>query len=129
MKAERRKFKRYPVSKNSFFVFDYDSNKMAVIKDISIGGLKFEYMPIQFSKAHWKIIDIYAGSRNRFHMLGIPCKIIYQFDVLTENQSFSGSRSRIGGLQFDKLKKEQKKKLQTLLDRDLKNFQADPPVE
>jgi hypothetical protein len=116
MEAERRKSKRYPVPKNVYFVFDHNSNKMAVVKDISMGGLKFEYIPIPSSEAEWKTIDIYASSRNRFHLFGIPCKIIYQIDSLIENQSFSGSRSRTAGLQFAKLTKNQKKKLESLLN-------------
>ena len=116
MEVERRKFKRYPVPENVFFVFDHNSSEMAVIKDISSDGLKFEYIPMPLSETEWKTIDIYASSRNRFHLFGIPCKIIYESDSLTENQSFSGSRSRIAGLQFAKLTKKQKEKLESLLN-------------
>lgn len=127
MKPERRKFKRYPILENTFFAFDHDSNKMAMIKDMSIDGLKFECVHIPFAEAQWRLIDIYARSGDRFHLLRIPCKIIYQIDSLSENQSFSGSRSRIAGLQFDSLSKKQQEKLQALLDSGFKNFNADPP--
>jgi hypothetical protein len=43
MTVERRKFKRHEVSESGYFVFDHDTSEMARIKDISLGGLKFEY--------------------------------------------------------------------------------------
>jgi hypothetical protein len=53
MKVERRKFYRYPVSKNLFCVFNHDSTEMAEINDISQGGLKFEYLPVEQQKTEW----------------------------------------------------------------------------
>ena len=50
MNVERRKFDRHAVSKNLFFVFNHDSTEMAEIKDISKGGLKFEYFPVEPAK-------------------------------------------------------------------------------
>jgi hypothetical protein len=56
MNVEPRKFDRHPVSKNLFFVFNHDSTEMAEIKDISRGGLKFEYLPVEQQKTEWKLI-------------------------------------------------------------------------
>ncbi len=117
MIPERRNFKRYPVPEKVLFIFDHNSSEMAEIKDISIDGLKFEYLLRPFSETEWKAIDIYANSLGRYHLLGIPCKIQYEIDSLAENRSFMGSRSRISGLQFGMLTKKQKQKLASLLEK------------
>ena len=115
MNVERRKFDRHPVSKNLFFVFNHDSTEMAEINDISEGGLKFEYLPVEPQKTQWKLIDIFSKTSQRVYILGIPCKLIYDIITLAEDRTFNGSPARIGGLEFGRLSKEQNKKLESLL--------------
>ena len=116
MNVERRKFDRHPVSKNQFFVFNHDSTEMAEINDISEGGLKFEYLPIENQKTHWKLIDIFSNISQRVYILGIPCKLIYDIISLSEDRTFNGSPARIAGLEFGRLDKIQKKKIDNLLN-------------
>jgi hypothetical protein len=116
MNVERRKFDRHPVSKNLFFVFNHDSTEMAEIKDISEGGLKFEYLPVEPQKAQWKLIDIFSKTSQRVYILGIPCKLIYNIITLSEDRTFNGSPARIGGLEFSRLEKNQKEKIYILLN-------------
>ena len=115
MNVEQRKFKRHRVPESRFFVFDHDTNQMAMIKDISINGLKFQYLPITDNKTEWKMIDIFGSGQNRFHLLGIPCRIIYNLNSLPENQSFTGSRARTGGLKFGRITAAQQKKLKSII--------------
>ena len=115
MNVERRKFDRHPVSKNVFFVFNHDSTEMAEINDISKGGLRFEYLPVEEQKTEWKLIDIFSKTSQRGYILGIPCKLIYDIITLTEDHTFTGSPARIAGLEFGRLAKEQNKKLESLL--------------
>ena len=114
--VERRKFDRHPVSKNLFFVFNHDSTEMAEIKDISKGGLKFEYLPIEPQKTEWKLIDIFSKTSHRVYILGIPCKLIYDIITLAEDRTFNGSPTRIAGLEFGRLDTNQKKKIDNLLN-------------
>jgi hypothetical protein len=116
MNVERRKFDRHPVSKNLFFVFNHDSTEMAEIKDISEGGLKFEYLPVEQQKTQWKLIDIFSKTSQRVYILGIPCKLIYDIITLTEDHTFMGVPARIAGLEFSRLDKIQKKKIDNLLN-------------
>ena len=116
MNVERRKFDRHPVSKNQFFVFNHDSTEMAEINDISEGGLKFEYLPVDPQKTQWKLIDIFSNISQRVYILGIPCKLIYDIITLSEDRTFNGSPARIVGLEFDRLEKNQKKKIDILLN-------------
>jgi hypothetical protein len=116
MNVERRKFDRHPVSKNQFFVFNHDSTEMAEINDISEGGLKFEYLPVDPQKTQWKLIDIFSNISQRVYILGLPCKLIYDIITLSEDRTFNGSPARIAGLEFGRLDKIQKKKIDNLLN-------------
>ena len=128
MNVERRKFDRHPVSKNLFFVFNHDSTEMAEINDISEGGLKFEYLPVEPQKTQWKLIDIFSKTSQRVYILGIPCKLIYDIIALTEDHTFMGSPARIGGLEFSRLEKNQKKKIDTLLNMIQETVQLEKPI-
>jgi len=116
MDVERRKFDRHPISKHLFFVFNHSSTEMAEIKDIGKGGLKFEYSPVEQPKTPWNLIDIFSKTSQKIHILGIPCKLIYDIITLEEDHTFNGSPVRIAGLEFSRLDKEQNKKLDALLN-------------
>jgi hypothetical protein len=117
MTAERRKFKRHEVPVSAYFVFDYDTSEMAGVKDVSLGGLKFEYVSIANYFIEWRLIDIFANNGNRFHLFGITCRRIYAIDELAENKTFSGSRARTSGLQFIDLNGKQQTKLEALIEQ------------
>ena len=128
MNMERRKFNRHPVSKNVFFVFNHDSTEMAEIKNIGKGGLKFEYSPVDEQKAEWKLIDIFSKTSRHVYILGIPCKLIYDIITLAEDYTFNSSPARIAGLEFDRLDKNQKKKIDTLLNTIQVKVQPEKPI-
>jgi hypothetical protein len=117
MTAERRKFKRHEVPVSVYFVFDYDTSEMARVKDVSLGGLKFEYVSIANYFIEWRLIDIDGNNGNRFHLFGRACRRIYTIDELAENKTFSGSRSRTSGLNFIHLTGDQQTQLESLIDQ------------
>ena len=80
------------------------------------GGLKFEYSPVERQKTQWELIDIFSKTSQHFCILDIPCKLIYDIVTLAENYTFNGSPARIVGLEFDRLEKNQKKKIDILLN-------------
>jgi hypothetical protein len=128
MNVERRNFDRHPVSKNLFFVFNHDSTEMAEIKDIGEGGLKFEYLPVAEQKTEWKLIDIFSKTSQHVYIFAIPCNLIYDIITLEEDHSFMGSPARIAGLQFSRLDKNQKKKIDTLLNMIQVKVQPEKPI-
>ena len=128
MNLERRKFDRHPVSNNLFYVFNHDSTEMAEIRDIGEGGLKFEYLQVEAQKTEWKLIDIFSKTSQHVYILGIPCDLIYDIITLEENHSFMGSPARIAGLQFGRLDKNQKKKIDTLLNLIRVKVQPEKPI-
>jgi hypothetical protein len=117
MTVDRRKFKRHGVPESTYFVFDHDTSEMAMIKDIGMGGLKFEYVSIGKDIIEWRKIDIFGSKGSRFHLFGIPCKQIYSIDELAQNKTFSGSRSRTSGLKFIQLTDAQQTKLESLINQ------------
>ena len=128
MNVERRKFDRHPVSNNLFYVFNHDSTEMAEIRDIGEGGLKFEYLPVEAQKTEWKLIDIFSKTSQHVYIFGIPCDLIYDIITLEEDHSFMGSPARIAGLQFGRLDKNQKKKIDTLLNLIRVKVQPEKPI-
>ena len=112
---ERRKFTRVSVPVEEFFVYCHKTHRITVVKDISMGGLKIECNPTAESRPDAMTIDVYALPQGRFHVAGIPCRVVYDIANLAENGTFSGSNSRISGVQFEKLTDEQKNKLEHVL--------------
>ena len=117
MTVEQRKFTRHEVPDSGYFVFDHDTSEMAKIKDVSLGGLKFEYVSIAGDISGWRLINIFGNKGNRFHIFGIPCRRIYCIDELAENKTLSGSRSRTSGLNFIHLTGDQQTKLESLINQ------------
>lgn len=115
MNVERRKFKRHRVPESTLFMFDHDTNQMAAIMDISINGLKFQYFPFSDDKTEWKTVDLFCSGPNRFHLLGIPCRLVYNLNSLSKNLSFTGSFAKTSGVKFDRMTAFQRKKLESAI--------------
>jgi hypothetical protein len=71
-----------------------------------------------------ELIDIYSKTSQRFYILDIPCKLIYDIITLAEDHTFHGSPARMAGLEFARLEKNQKKKIDTLLNMIQETVQA-----
>jgi hypothetical protein len=117
MTVELRKYRRHRVPKSEYFVFDYDTSEMARIKDVSLGGLKFQYVSIANDFIEWRLIDIFGIKGFRFHLFGIPCRRIYTIDDPAEDKTLSGSRARTSGLNFIRLTGDQQSKLESLINQ------------
>ena len=117
MTVERRKFERHEVPDSGYFVFDHDTSEMAKIKNVSLSGLKFEYVSLTNDINGWRQVDIFGNRGSRVHIFGIPCRRIYCFDELAENKTYSGLRCRISGLNFIHLSGDQQAKLKSLIDQ------------
>ena len=125
-KVERREFARVSVPPDEFFAYCHETKRMMVVMDISMGGLKIEYYPsAESSRPDAMTIDIYALPQGRFHMAGIPCRVAYDIANLAQDRTFSGSQSRISGLQYEKFRDQQRDKMADLLnlmDPELSSF-------
>ena len=115
-KDERRKFRRVSVPADEFFAYCHETKRMTTVMDIGMGGLKIECYPSAENSPDAMTIDIYTLPQERFHMAGIPCRVVYDIANLAEDSTFSGSNSRIAGLKYEKLTDEQKDKLEHVLN-------------
>jgi hypothetical protein len=115
MKADRRRFTRYIAPKDGFHVFSHDYKIIGRLKDISKGGLAFQYKTIKGEKTESNMINISAASPHRFYLFDIVCSTIYDIYDLEENQIFTGVERRRRGIQYVRLTENQQDKLELLL--------------
>ena len=109
--AERRQHPRYSVREGKFEVFSRDSKIIGKLNNISQGGLVFQYTPAGEEKAESETIDIMAKSPDLFYLPSVACRAMYDISALAEDQSFTGAATRLCGVKFVRLQKEQKQKL------------------
>lgn len=119
MKADRRRFTRYIAQKDGFHVFSHDSKIIGRLKDISKGGLAYQYKPIKGEKMESNMIDIMAAGPHRIYLFDIACNTIYDIE---ETQSFTVAERRRRGLQYVRLTENQYSRLNLLL----KDYDAQP---
>ena len=115
-KVERRKFARVSVPPDEFFAYCRETKRMTTVMDIGMGGLKIECYPSAESRPDAMTIDIYTLPQERFYMAGLNCRVVYDITNLAQDSTFSGSNSRIAGIQYEKLTDEQKDKLEHALN-------------
>jgi hypothetical protein len=115
MKLERKQFNRYTPMPGALRVFIHNSTNGWNIRDISKGGLSFQYTPISGEKLESETIDIVGSSCNQGGLMNISCKIIYDVRILSEGQSFSGKEKRRRGLKLTELTEAQNNILDHLL--------------
>ena len=116
MSIDKRRSARYEVPDDFLFIASRNTGKLAIVKNISKTGLAVEYSPFAGEKPDWTEVDIFTTNQIRFRLPEIPCKIIYDIDALSENSSFSGSKSRLAGLQYVGLSNEQQTQIGYMID-------------
>jgi c-di-GMP-binding flagellar brake protein YcgR len=109
--AETRQYIRYGVRDSAFEVFSGDSKITGTLKNISQGGLAFQYAPIRSQKAAFETIAIMAKSPDPFYLPGVDCRTVYDISALVENRTFTGAATRLAGVRFIRLDREQEQQL------------------
>ena len=108
MAAERRQHPRYPIREGEFEIFNRDSKIIGKLNNISRGGLAFQYLPVEDQRAESDTIDIIAKSPGLFYLPAVACRVMYDISVLAEARTFTGAATRLCGVKFAGLNKEQK---------------------
>ena len=81
-----------------------------------MAGLSFEHFAGAGDPTKWTPIDIFMSGQNSLYIPNMQCRVIYDIAELSENSTFSGSATRVCGLQFASLSDVQEKQLVKLLN-------------
>jgi hypothetical protein len=116
MNAERREKARYRPKKMTFIAIKPEFVKLGKILDISEGGLCFQYLVKDDQSADTPALeaDIFM-SENGYYLPDVPCKMVWDTPIQQDMTFPTGFQSRRCGLQFTRLTKAQKGKLEQFL--------------
>ena len=114
MDSERREHVRFQTKDNAYASFGSGFTKVGSLKDISQGGLSFEYIFCdELSSEPASQVDIFQSS-NGFHLENIPCSLIYDVPIRTSmNNLFIVKRC---GLKFSDLSDRQKLQIHLFIE-------------
>ena len=116
MGVERRRFTRYVVREDEVDVLSRDLKVVGKLKNISRGGLACQYTAVNGTKADSEMVDILGRAPERFSLLSLNCRRVYDIATLNEDRTFTGTATRLRGLQFKGLTEEQGERLAFLLE-------------
>ena len=109
IEMERRKFTRFEVQDDAFAAIRGYFTKVGKIYDISLNGMAFRYLEKNTTEEKFSQVDIFL-TNNGFHLIGVPCTIIYDVKDSTyfKNNELIPNRC---GIKFRSLNEEQQKSL------------------
>jgi len=115
--AERRKHPRFRAREHTFAALHNDCTRIGKLKNISSGGLAFEYTPIDDSTCNGFCVDIFAA-HSEFRLSNVPCRTVY--DIALPRHETDGTfsptfLSRQCGLQFGELTETETEQLRFFL--------------
>ena len=111
--TERRNFQRYKVAYGAYAVAGPEVAKLGQIKNISMGGLAFNYLADESRSQHCHEMDIIIR-QDSMRIKNLPVKTISDFELAQENV-FSTVKLRQLGVQFGELTPDQTTQLEHLL--------------
>ncbi len=115
MNIERREFIRHQIRPHTIFLYSNYSPVKGWVKDVSQGGLSFEYTPIEGCGPKPEIRLILAGDAFPFYLPDISCKTVYDIKADNNERPFKVTGTRRCGVQYEKLDPETKEKLADML--------------
>jgi len=108
--AERREYNRFEAQEGAFAALRGPVNKLGQIIDISKGGLAFRYIDTGVRPDKSFDLDI-SLINNGFHLEEVPCKSIFDSEIINEF-CFSSIPMRRLGVQFTELTHNQTSQLE-----------------
>lgn len=111
-----RQFPRHFVQADKLQLAIRIPNVTPELKNISKGGLAFQYEPVKGRKLNINSISIVSKRPNNLVHLDIACRIVYDILSLEENLSYTGSDKRQCGVCFVNPTESQQRKLELILD-------------
>ena len=119
MTVERRRFKRYAVKEDKIEIFNRKLDLKGVLKDISEGGLSYQYTPVNGADDLKEEIDVISKVPGEVYLQRLKCKKIYDILELAGDRTFTGTQVRLKGVEFEMLSENQMRGLASLLKNQL----------
>lgn len=116
MEDDRREFKRFVFTKDEIQILSDNPILFGKLKDISKGGLSFQYTPITGVKMATDSINILPRGNDEYNLYHIKCQIIYNISSAEEDKSITGYERRKCGIKYYWLKEKQNNNLELLLN-------------
>jgi len=111
---ERRKFTRFRVRDDAFAALRGNFTKVGRIYDISLDGVAFRYLSEKTTKETFAQVDIFLTD-NGFHLIGVPCTIIYDVKESTSFENTEVFPYRCG-MKFGSLNEAQQNSLEFFIN-------------
>ena len=118
VKPEKRRYSRYRPKDKVFAALGDQFSRVGKVKDISLGGVAFEYVAKEDTRHDLTRIDIFVTD-NGLHLSRVPCRKVYE----TQDPAALGPKMLPGelmvrrcGIEFRGLSDEQTSQLQILID-------------
>jgi hypothetical protein len=116
VETENRKFRRFIAQDMAFAVFRPHFTKLGKIKDISKGGMAFEYVTFEGAKKDSGEIDLFVSGA-RFHLSRIPAETVYDCSVGNDHYTFNPFvERRRCAVQFGEFTEEQATQLRHFIE-------------
>ncbi len=117
MEADKRKTERFVVRGGAFAGLGRDQLTIGVLKDISMGGLSFEYLYDEKPGPDADHVDIWM-TKGEFFLRDIPCSKVYEITPATnyDDNQFSSTIMNRCGLKFGPISADQSTKLSSFIN-------------
>lgn len=123
MAIEKRKYERVAPRGNAFAALGPEYTRFGRIKDISLGGLAFEYISEVGTDSDPSQISIFLIGEV-FNLHNIPCKIVYDIPHSVQFQNFKSikfSSPKRCGVQFGALTEGELSQMKLFIRSQAKN--------
>ena len=117
MAIEKRKYERISPRGNAFAALGSQYTKVGRIKDISLGGLAFDYISAVDTDRDFSHINIFLIG-DVFHLYNLPCEVVYDiaYPAELENiESVKVSSIQRCGVQFGALTEDEMDQMKLFL--------------
>jgi hypothetical protein len=115
---EQRRHIRFLAVDNAFAALGAGFARVGRLKNISTGGLAFEYITDNDSDEQASQLDVFVSGED-FHLSKVPCRVVYDVPVSRSDVSrlfFQPFVTRQCGVQFGQLTQEKTTQLNLFLE-------------
>jgi len=119
MRSERRKYTRFLAEEEAYAALGVNFARVGKLKDISIGGLAFEYIDCTENCVQdYSRVTIFH-SHNKFHLPNLACRLIYNLAISADNKDPQFNRQYVihqCAIQFGDITAKQRKQLEFFIN-------------